>query len=367
MDSPAARARPASYVTIQWCRAIAALLVVVYHTAGNLAKDKYFGASAEPLEAFWRFGGTAGVAFFFVLSGFIIAHVHHQDFGAPQRLGAYLRKRIVRIYPGFILVFLAVYGAAWLIPALRGTLPTEMSVLLQALLLIPQDPKLVGSLGAPVLIVAWSLHYEMVFYAAIALAIIHRWLLVVAMAAFLVNFTFAHLGSTPTFPQSFFASRLIFLFGMGMAVATLGRRAFPLPYPRLVAVAAAITFFGIGISNELTAWSATLPLLEIAYGAAGSMVLLALVRYEDMLQKPLHHATASLLGDASYALYLLHFPLIAVLSKAAMAAGMQGAAAAHAAFLAITAACVVTAVVFHKVVERPLTRRLQPRATGNNT
>lgn len=367
MDSPAARARPASYVTIQWCRAIAALLVVAFHTAGNLAKDKYFGVAAAPLEALMRFGGTAGVAFFFVLSGFIIARVHYRDFGIPHRLGPYLRKRIVRIYPPFVLIFLAVYGTAWLVPTLRETLPTDIGVLLKALLLIPQDPKIVGGLGSPVLIVAWSLHYEMIFYAAVALAIIHRWLLVAAVVVFLVNFALAQLGGASTFPQSFFANRFVFLFGMGMAVAALGRQAFPLPYPRLVAVAAAITFFGIGISNELTAWSATLPLLEIAYGAAGSMVVLALVRYEDMLQKPLRHATASLLGDASYALYLLHFPLIAVLSKAAMAAGMQGAAAAHAAFLAITAACVVSAVVFHKVVERPLTRRLQPRTTGKGT
>jgi peptidoglycan/LPS O-acetylase OafA/YrhL len=38
---------------------------------------------AAPLENLFAFGGTAGVAFFFVLSGFILHHVHHQDLNRP--------------------------------------------------------------------------------------------------------------------------------------------------------------------------------------------------------------------------------------------------------------------------------------------
>ena len=43
-----------------------------FHSAGNLAKEKYFGIVAQPIKYVFSFGGAAGVAFFFVLSGFII-------------------------------------------------------------------------------------------------------------------------------------------------------------------------------------------------------------------------------------------------------------------------------------------------------
>ena len=52
------------FYNIQFCRAIAALLVVFFHSAGNLAKEKYFGVLAEPFERIFWFGGEAGVAFF---------------------------------------------------------------------------------------------------------------------------------------------------------------------------------------------------------------------------------------------------------------------------------------------------------------
>jgi len=125
--------------SIQLCRAIAAISVVLYHSAGNLAKDKYFGASAEFLEKIFGFGGEAGVAFFFVLSGFIIHYIHRQDFDQPKKTGIYLLKRAIRIYPTYLVILLSVYALAMATPSLRGTMPTDISVLIKTLLLFPQD------------------------------------------------------------------------------------------------------------------------------------------------------------------------------------------------------------------------------------
>jgi len=51
------------YNSIQACRAVAALLVVLFHIGGVFAKEKYFGGFANPLQTVVSFGGPAGVAF----------------------------------------------------------------------------------------------------------------------------------------------------------------------------------------------------------------------------------------------------------------------------------------------------------------
>ena len=142
------------YGTLQSCRAFAAVLVVLFHLGGTIALPKYFGI--DGFAAPFAFG-HAGVDLFFVLSGYIIVTVHWQDFGKPDRLIGYLKKRAARIYPVYWLVFIAVYAAAQAMPSLRGAMPADMSTLAKSLFLLPQDPEVVGGTGAPVLIVAWSL------------------------------------------------------------------------------------------------------------------------------------------------------------------------------------------------------------------
>jgi exopolysaccharide production protein ExoZ len=69
-----------------------------------------------------------------------------------------------------------------------------------------------------------------------------------------------------------------------------------------------------------------------------------------------------LLGDASYALYLIHYPLISVLCKLMKVAGFNGLPGALVAFPAILAACILTAVGFHLWVEKPMLRAIPGRA-----
>jgi peptidoglycan/LPS O-acetylase OafA/YrhL len=76
-------------------RGIAAMAVVIYHFAGNFA-DKFYLDNATLL--FSR--GYLWVDFFFLLSGFILSHVHAEEFArgsAPYH--AFLLKRIARVYP----------------------------------------------------------------------------------------------------------------------------------------------------------------------------------------------------------------------------------------------------------------------------
>jgi exopolysaccharide production protein ExoZ len=346
------------YYSIQACRAVAAILVVCFHAGRNLAKPSYFGIVAEPINRLFDFGGLAGVAFFFVLSGFIITHIHWNDWDSPKRLPNYIRKRVTRIYPPYLIVFVCVYTLALMTPSLRDTMPSDPVILLKSLLLLPQDPATVGGTGAPVLVVAWSLQYEMVFYVIVALAIVSRWLFAAIVVLLAVNFAAQAAGGHEPFPFSFFANPRILLFGMGMAVAVGLRKGNSFKRPLLVAGGAGIAFLWLGLVSEYGALRLSETILNLGYGAISSVFILAIIQAEQRRPNAFRNPRASLLGDSSYALYLLHFPLISILSKLVTRAGFSGLAAAIGSFVGISIACVLVALVFHVYVESPLLQLL---------
>ena len=136
------------------------MLVVLFHLGGAIADEKYFGIDAFSIPFSF---GNAGVEFFFVLSGFIIFSAHRKDIFNAGELVNYLKKRFFRIFPTYWIIFLAVFSLAFASGTLRHTVPHDLPTLLKSLLLIPQDKSVVGGTGSPVLIVAWSLQYEMFF------------------------------------------------------------------------------------------------------------------------------------------------------------------------------------------------------------
>ena len=349
------------YYSIHGCRAIAAMMVVCLHLISNLSKEKYFGAHAEQFYPLFCFGGTAGVAFFFVLSGFIITFIHRGDFGKPSRLGPYLRKRAVRIYPTYLIVFGAVYALASVIPSLRDAMPTELDVLIKALLLLPQDPAVVGGTGAPVLTVAWSLQYELVFYLGVGLAVSHPLLLVLAALLFVLNFVWQAIVQTGHFPESFFANSLMLLFGMGMATAWLLQSGWRLPRPLWFAAGGGVLFFCVGAAEAVFGKEPHYAQLNIGYGLCAAVVIVALVQAERDRPGRFDNRAVAVLGDASYAMYLIHFPLIALLCKAAIALGLHGLAGAVLAFIGIFCCCVAASVLFYLWLERPMLRVLSAR------
>jgi peptidoglycan/LPS O-acetylase OafA/YrhL len=340
--------------TLQSCRAFAAVLVVLFHLGAITSLDKYFGLGwmARPF-AF----GHAGVDFFFVLSGFIIVHVHERDFGHAAQLATYLKKRLIRIYPVYWLVFAAVCIAALPFPSLRETLPSDVGVIIKSLLLMPQDPVVVGGTGAPVLVVAWSLQFEILFYGVMAAFIVNRLLGVAVVATFAAMYLWRPFGST--FPFSFIQSDWILLFALGASVAYFNRSSFRLRWPLVWAALGLLLFLGNGLLEVFGAVVEVSGASHFLYGSASALMIIGLIRAEAVgsadKMKP---RWAMLLGDASYALYLIHFPLISVVCKIAVAAGMSGMLGASITFIGGLVASLAAAVLFHLYVEKPLLRYL---------
>jgi peptidoglycan/LPS O-acetylase OafA/YrhL len=341
------------YKSIQTCRGLAAVQVVLFHLGGILAAPKYFGI---PIFARAFVFGDAGVEFFFVLSGFIITWVHRRDFGHPSALPGYVSRRLIRIYPTYWIIFSAVFALACLSPVLRAQLPLTPALLIRSLLLLPQDAMKVGGTGAPVLIVAWTLQYELIFYFVAGAAIVNRGLAVAVVVLGLCNVLYCLHGCS--FPASFFARDLLFLFALGAGVAWLcdGRLTFRRPRVMvLLAFLGYLVLVGINIWTEIPGYLID---RSIAYGLIFSALILALVQAEDRGWIFGNTPALQLLGDSSYALYLIHFPLLSALSKVAIAIGLSGIAGAAVAFVAMLAASVACAMLFHRWLERPMLRFL---------
>ena len=357
-DTSAAVSRPAVYRSIQTSRGLAATFVLLFHLGIAIGEPNYFHYPIFDIPFAF---GEAGVEFFFVLSGFIILTAHRDDLFQPRKVGSYLRKRLIRIYPTYWIIFLGVFFGALMIPSLRHTVPHDFVRVLEALSLMPLDPAVVGGMGAPVLGVAWTLQYEMCFYLFFATLILSRVLALIAAAlGIYVYFQYAGETSGP-FILRFLAEDYVLVFFMGMAAAVLhySNRAQVLsPRFYLTAGIALFSIVALDVTFELRHirnwWT-------ILYGVACTMIVLGLVAAEDKGRAFGGGKWMQLLGGASYALYLIHFPLISVLCKFAIALGLgeMGVTGAFITFVAMFVICIAAAMIFHVVIERPLANWLR--------
>lgn len=356
------------YLSLQVCRALAALMVVCLHVGATLSREGYLGHAADFLWQLTSFG-DAGVPFFFVLSGFIVTHVHLRDVDQPSRLPAYLLKRAARIYPMYWLVFAMTCLFVALLPAAHTTLPADTCTLVKALLLIPQDPAVVGGTGAPMVFVAWTLQYEMVFYLAMALALIRRWLLLVPAALWLVN-RLGHVQGAG-FISDFFASNLFLLFAMGAGVALLSAKGWRLPTmaARALCVVAASAFLALALWTVGAFANAPRHIHALLlFGGASTLLVLGLTHLEDGGWRLSAGHVLVRLGHASYVLYLIHVAVVSALGKGVVALWLhagQGrpmsAAAVMVVAVALVGACAWAALAVHRYIERPLMKRLNQR------
>lgn len=110
--------------------------------------------------------GNAGVDLFFVLSGYLI---YGSMISRPQLFMRFMTRRVARIYPAFIAVFIIYLLLSFIFPA-ENKIPASP---FEGILYLSQNFLLLPGLFhiEPMITVAWSLSYEMIYYLAIPPAI----------------------------------------------------------------------------------------------------------------------------------------------------------------------------------------------------
>ncbi|MBC7750339.1 MAG: acyltransferase [Candidatus Saccharibacteria bacterium] len=285
--------------SIEAARGIAAVMVVFYHAARHLKADTGY----LPWQGVSQFGHS-GVDFFFVLSGFIIMFVHRKDLGNPHTLLKYFERRFTRIYPYFWFS-LGIGIVLTLLSSKNKTL--DLAFILSTATLLPFG----GDVG-----VAWTLQHEILFYLVFAVAIFN-WRLGLGLFAswMILVFTIWDAATTPSsFPliQKLVAPvNLEFFFGLAAAYVVQSRR---LNSFKICAWIGAAVFLTIGIAENLGMFDGYAPSSQLAYGSASALIVMGIATAElrGGLRVP---KLLTVLGSASYSIYLFHLPCIGVVYK----------------------------------------------------
>lgn len=331
---------------VESLRGVAALLVVAVHTRGVLSMQ---GPAA--FGDFWVFG-RAGVDFFFVLSGFIIAFVHFKDLGKPDALGSFWIKRLLRIYPAYWIV-LAGFLALLLVSPTPGRSERDLAHVACSFLLCPEQAE-------PVLGVGWSLRHELLFYAVFSTAIISRRLGTVMFAAWGAGIAW-NAGVYATTGVAWFSGALgtiVFrgfnmAFFFGMAVAVLTSKGWTWR-PGLVAVLGGAGFLATGMYESygpvvMQEW----PIRTLAYAVSAAAILYGTATL-DRARSIRVPAFAMQLGTSSYSIYLVHVPVLLLLEY--VTRGVRSHIPPEVSFVVLGTCAVGAGVIFSLLVEQPLGR-----------
>lgn len=127
------------YALLDGLRGVAALLVVWHHVF-----EGYQFAGNKPIIEFMNHGYLA-VDFFFILSGFVIGYAYDDRWGKSLTLAGFFKRRLIRLHPMVVLAALigfATFAATgferW--DGTHTTLPMALLALLCACLMIPALP-----------------------------------------------------------------------------------------------------------------------------------------------------------------------------------------------------------------------------------
>ncbi len=330
---------PQKLAGIEAGRGVAALLVLCYHASSHLVKA-YGDFPGSAVFSFMH----AGVDFFFVISGFIILRVHGGDIGRPQTLKHYFRKRFVRIYP-LLWVVLAVSLA---LGAVHHDLPAARDIVSAALLLpIPED--IVGP--------AWTLHHEIIFYAAFAVLIANAnaGRLVFLAWASLIGLGLAGVSTQLQdwiVPSSSFDAE--FFLGMMCARWTGGS---PARAPLATLAGGCAIFVGCGCLEDLAVVGNASDWLHLGYGLGSALIVVGLVDLERQGRLGVPGLLVRL-GGASYSIYLIHLIAIGVIWQALVRTHLAAQLSVWVELALFVGLAPVAGYLVSMVIERPIMRLL---------
>ncbi len=285
--------RKPTYRLIQVLRALAALMVVAHHATIVLFQRDHLPAPN------W-IAGSSGVDIFFVISGFVMTIS-----SAPLRFAAhpartFLLRRLERIVPLYWLVTTAKVVVLLLVPALGLNGLGSLAHVIASYLFFP----VLNGEGRlePVVVVGWTLNFEMAFYLLFAIALAFRRRPVWVLSPLLLALPLLPVHWMVHLPVSlwFYYSTVLWEFMFGMLLGSVAHRVRHLPQwlgwvcvlsglPVLLLLNGPGTSFWRG-------WQWGLPALAVV---AGAVIL-------EQRWGAWSPRWSLELGDASYSIYLIH-------------------------------------------------------------
>jgi len=311
-------------------RFFAAAMIVIHHT------HSYFGFGTDLAS---KIALDRGVSFFFVLSGFILFYAH-QGMENGGNMSRFVVSRVARIWPPHFAMALCVLVALPYPHGYPGSTPGVGTYLVNLLLLqswIPM-PSFTFALNGP----SWSLATELFFYVSFPFLIRNwrrtRW----AKFAFccLLGLAAVGLGSAmhaPVLPwgeNGLYAQGFVFFlppariveFCLGMLAAsiwlgwrTLAGRFGSAGWTAIELFACALTAWALMYMGRLPGWIGvpdglgSMWLSQISCAPVFALLIPVLAYGKGLVSRALAARSLVLLGEISFALYLVHSPIAQIL------------------------------------------------------
>jgi peptidoglycan/LPS O-acetylase OafA/YrhL len=295
---------------IDGLRALAVLAVLIYHAFPSALR-----------------GGFFGVDIFFVISGYLITGIIHQQMLEKRfSIADFYTRRVRRIFPALILVVAVTFALGWFLLPLRdmqslGTNIAGGAIFAQNFVLLGQIGYFDVAADKKPLLHLWSLGIEEQYYVVwpILLLLVRRWsfnALVVVASLAVASFVLCLVIGARAPDYAFYlpvTRAWELLAGSSLALWQGGRKAELAAHPpagTLREIVAGVATLAIGIAllgyrpwMTDPGWFTLLPVL----GATALMALPgSLIHRHVLALRP-----AVWIGLISYPLYLWHFPLMA--------------------------------------------------------
>jgi exopolysaccharide production protein ExoZ len=348
----------AKLASIQLLRAAAAIAVVFTHAITRLGYS--FPDTASHLHLTGPNGqilaGDAGVDVFFVISGFIMYFVHHNDFGVPGASLKFLEKRILRIVPIYWLLTTLAVAAILAVPNLRVTHDSgiRLSELASSYLFLPIASR--GPTISPIIGVGWTLDYEMFFYLTFAGALflpLRRGLLVIGVlfvSAVGIGAIINPAGATARFFSDWLLLDFLMGVGIGWWAVSVGDMPAALRWCLILLALACLALTLIWAPPEHG------PLRFLCWGVPAALLVLGACSADVPANKLTDVGVT--LGDASYSIYLFQFFALPATAFLMRRAGLGGVSF-DLNVLILTGIVTVAGVGCWWFVERPLAKGLR--------
>lgn len=296
---------PNNLLSIQYLRAIAVIAVLFAHlhaVEAKLGQTIIFGN--------WALNGFFGVDIFFVISGFIMVWITRKQKPSIAAIPKFWILRIFRIYPLWILICGAIY-IVWLYqPDWVYKSHASNPNILKSLLLLPDK-------DLPLHAVGWTLIHELWFYMIFSLFLLfpRKYLIILLSLWASVLVFFAIIGFKSSNPNiALITSPLGLEFIIGAFIALNIKLLKKINSRTLIIVAGIGFLIAIANSNQNpSSFFASEIQRVLWYSIPSALLLIGIFNSEAEGIKP--NKTMTNIGNWSYAIYLIHVPVFAVLGR----------------------------------------------------
>ncbi len=338
-------------ISIQYLRAVAALMVVLHHSLLQLERH----GSGELVLNFHT--GRTGVDLFFVISGFIIFYISSNS---NKKVTSFWVDRIIRVVPLYWFYTMSMLMITILLPDVLKTAVYDTEHVIKSFLFIPTHHPKMENMIWPLLVQGWTLNYEMFFYAVFGLILFIKSDIKVRLSILICIFlTLIIIGiiSKPTSPIiKTFTDDILLEFLIGAFIG------FMFVNGKLLNAGLATAVLFVGMLGLV--YSATHPnfigYMSLEWGVPYGLIMLSVLSFENKFKLPTSNVFL-LLGNSSYSLYLVHTFILGVVGFVWSKLNVNSIFSDVTILVSAIIISAIGGIVSYKLIEVPLTQFLKKR------